>query len=193
MAGMHRETRTTDARNGRRWARSAALRLLGFGMIWWVLAEGSLRYPLMALLAIAGATAASLALMPPAGVRWSPAGLARFIPYFARQSVIGGADVAIRALSPRMPINPGVVECDLRLPNEAARVLLAHVMSLMPGTLSVDLDGARLRLHVLDRAMPAVDRVRETEALIAGMFRLELLVQMNDANVGLASERETGR
>jgi multicomponent Na+:H+ antiporter subunit E len=161
------------------WARdwrlgTLAVRIAGFTLLWWLLVEGNPRYAGMALLAILAAAVASMALVPVSGARWSLTGLFRFAPYFVWKSIAGGFDVALRALSPAMPLEPGFVEFRLRLREEAARVLLANTMSLMPGTLSVELKGTMLRLHVLDRSTPVAAQLRATERRVADLFGSQL-------------------
>jgi multicomponent Na+:H+ antiporter subunit E len=171
-----------------------AVRIAGFALLWLLLVEGNLRYTGMALLAILAAAVASMALSPVTGARWSLAGVARFTRYFVWQSIAGGFDVALRALSPAMPLDPGFVEFRLRLREEAARVLLANTMSLMPGTLSVELRGRMLRLHVLDRSTPVAALLRATERRVADLFGTQL-AEDDDAEepADLARPPDAGR
>jgi multicomponent Na+:H+ antiporter subunit E len=159
----------------RRWTlRTVALRLVILTILWIVLTEGDLRYWGLVLATVAIATFVSLLLVPESGLRWSVMGWLGFIPYFLWHSVQGGVDVALRATAPSPRIDPVYVRCRLRLTEEAARVIVANTMSLMPGTLSVRLDGPDLELHVLDGSMPSRTRVRELEDHAARMFHLEL-------------------
>jgi multicomponent Na+:H+ antiporter subunit E len=150
------------------------MRILAFGLLWFVLSEGEFRYWGLILIAVLSGTFASLVLVPSSGLGWSIVGWARFIPFFIGQSVMGGIDVALRAIALTPRLDPGYVECGFRVEEEAARVFVANVMSLMPGTLSVLIEGDRLRMHVLDTTMPAVERAREIEQHAARMFRLEV-------------------
>jgi multicomponent Na+:H+ antiporter subunit E len=150
------------------------LRILALALLWFVLAEGEFRYWGLILIAVLGGAFASLILVPSSGLGMSPVGWARFIPFFIGQSVLGGVDVALRAIAPTPRLEPGYVEFHFRLAEEPARVFVANTMSLMPGTLSVSLDGDRLRMHVLDQAMPAVERARDVEVHAARMFGLEI-------------------
>ena len=149
------------------------LRFVAFALLWLVLAEGEFRYWGLVIIAIAGAAIASLILIPSSGLSMSPLGWLRFIPFFLGQSVLGGVDVALRAIAPTPRLDPGYVEFHFSLDEEPARVFVANTMSLMPGTLSVELRGDRLQMHVLDAAMPAAERAREVESHAARMFRLE--------------------
>ncbi len=150
------------------------LRLAAASVLWLVLTAGDLQYWGLALIAIAGGAVASLALVPRAEIGLSPLGLARFVPFFLIQSVLGGVDVALRAIAPRPRIDPVWVDVTFRVEPAPARVMVANTMSLMPGTLSVSLEGDRLRMHVLDRSMPASARAREVEEHVARMFRIGL-------------------
>lgn len=160
---------------GRRWSVTTVLvRLAAFTGIWLVLAQGEIRYWGVVAVAVLTSTFASLLLVPSSGLGLSFAGWARFTAFFLIQSVLGGFDVARRAFTRPPRVDPVYVEYRFRLTEEPARVLVANVMSLMPGTLSVSIEGDRLRMHVLDRSMPAMERAGEVEDLAARMFRLEL-------------------
>lgn len=139
---------------------------------WWVLTEGEPAWGIgLPVVFLAGA--AAWYVRAPGRLRVSFAGALRFVPYFVRQSLWGGLDVARRALDPRMPLDPALLVYRLRLPPGPARVFLADIVSLLPGTLSAELAGDRLRLHVLDRA-PAPAAVRTLEERVADLFGLRL-------------------
>jgi multicomponent Na+:H+ antiporter subunit E len=101
-----------------------------------------------------------------------PLALVRFAGWFLVQSVRGGVDVARRALSPSLPIEPELLELTTRLPPGAARVLLADVTSLLPGTLSVDLDGDRVLVHALSGGPAVTADFRVLEARVAELLGL---------------------
>jgi len=143
-----------------------------FTALWWVLSEGRGDGWAVGLASILLALATSLIFLPPAPIRISPSGLAGFIGFFLRQSVIGGAQVALLAMRRRLDLRPAIIEIPLRLPEGPARILLANTLSLLPGTLSVGLVEERLRLHVLDARLPARPAVRVAEARIARMLGL---------------------
>lgn len=150
------------------WAR----RILFFAAVWWVLTDGApgswvLGAPLVLLSAWL-----SLTLWAVRPLSWS--GLARFLPYFARQSLVGATDVALRALKPSMPLHPGIVRHRLRLPAGASRVAIANVISLLPGTLSADLEDSEVVIHALDTRTDLHAMVRDLEPRIAAVFDVEL-------------------
>lgn len=157
------------ARSGRRvWAR----RILLFGALWWILSGGAPGSWLLGAPIVLLATWLSLALWVVRPISW--VGLARFIPYFAAQSLAGATDVALRALHPGMPLYPGLVRHKLRLPPGAARVALADVISMLPGTLSADLENDEVVIHALDTRKDMHEMVLDLEPRIAAVFGVAL-------------------
>ena len=138
--------------------------------VWWVLTDGHADSWAMGLPAIAVGVFIGLALPAPGQSRWKIRAALGFIPVFLWQSVLGGVDVARRALHPRMPLQPGLITYDLSLEHESARVFLVNTISLLPGTLSVHLEGSRLTLQALDTTLPNVEEIRHMEDRVAGIF-----------------------
>lgn len=94
----------------------------------------------------------------------------RFVPYFVIESIRGGLDVASRVMRPRLRIAPGISTYDLRLASVNARVFFLNSVSLLPGTLSADLRGARLYVHALDTKDDIDAGLRRLETQIADLF-----------------------
>jgi multicomponent Na+:H+ antiporter subunit E len=109
--------------------------------------------------------------------RLSLRGIARFLPWFALQSLAGASDVARRALLPSMPLRPGLVRHRLRLPAGVCRVSLANVVTMLPGTLSADLVDDELVVHTLDTGRDMHAMVLDLEPRIAALFGLDLQPQ----------------
>lgn len=151
---------------------SVLTRLLVFGALWWALTEGDTYNWWLGAIMVLLATATSVVMLPPLPFR--PLGAIRFLPFFIRQSVKGGTDVARRAFNPALPLDPGFMEVALRLPEGPARVVLAITLSLLPGTVSVELRQDYLRIHALDRSMPIEQTVRAGEERMAAMFATRL-------------------
>jgi multicomponent Na+:H+ antiporter subunit E len=153
--------------------RSAALRLAGFGAAWMVLTGGSTRGWPVALATMIAATGASIVLVPAGSWRWRPLALVRFVPFFLGHSVRAGIDVALRALRPSLPIRPAVAVYAMRLPAGTARTFFAGVVSLFPGTVSLEVRGDELHVHLLDAAIPPEQSLRELERRVAELFGVE--------------------
>jgi multicomponent Na+:H+ antiporter subunit E len=145
-----------------------------FALLWWALTDGRADSWGVGAVSILAAVSLSLRLLPPVPTYVSRIGLLRFLLFFFYYSLRGGIQVAWFALRPRMGLRPGIHEIPLRLPDGIGRVLLANTLNLLPGTLSVGLEGNRLCLHVLDRQTPAEAEVRRAEIRVAHMLGLQL-------------------
>ncbi len=104
------------------------------------------------------------------GAAVSLRGALRFLPFFLRESMRGGIDVAGRVLAPRLRVDPGFVTYATALKQPAARVLFANSVSLLPGTLAADLDGQALRVHALDVTGDFRSELRRVEVAIGRIF-----------------------
>lgn len=143
-------------------------------LVWWALTEGDLSGIGFGLVIATLATFISVYLFPLGKQRIRVVPCILFVLFFLARSVTAGLDVSRRLLSPSLPANPGYLTFDLNLPEGGPRWLFANTLSLMPGTLSVDLDGSRLDLHCLDTRDPVEDDVRAVERKVAGVFGLYL-------------------
>lgn len=145
-------------------------RLVLLVLVWWILVEGdpdgfAFGVPVILLALLLGHR-----LVPPARARPRLTGVARFLPYFLVQSVLGGWDVALRALRPRVDLDPGFVRHRLHLASEPARVLFVNLVSLLPGTLAARLEGDEVLVHVLDRRRPVARDLDALEHRVADLF-----------------------
>ena len=93
-----------------------------------------------------------------------------FIAWFLWNSFKGGVDVALRASRPRLSLQPGFLRYPLRLPQGHARLFLVNVVSLLPGTLSADIEGNELVLHCLDTGADIIVETSDAEQRIAVLF-----------------------
>jgi multicomponent Na+:H+ antiporter subunit E len=144
----------------------AFARGMGFLMLWLVLAGFDPGDLPAAVVAVVGATWASLRLLPPAGTLLSPLGILGLALRFPRQSVIAGLDVARRALDPKMPLRPGFVTVSPRVPPGTARDAFCALASLQPGTLPVDTnDDGSLLVHCLDIGKPVAEQMAADAAM----------------------------
>jgi multicomponent Na+:H+ antiporter subunit E len=105
-------------------------------------------------------------------LRWLA--IPRFAAFFLGQSLLAGVDVARRTLSPSLPLDPAMRDVHLQLPPGPARVLLVATLSLLPGSLGVDLHDQQLTLHVLDQRTDIEREVREAERQVGALFGMTL-------------------
>jgi len=74
----------------------------------------------------------------------------KYLLVFIKALIVANLDVARRVISPRLPINPGIVIYETRLKNDTAKVILANSITLTPGTLTVDIIDNKLFIHWID-------------------------------------------
>jgi multicomponent Na+:H+ antiporter subunit E len=119
-----------------------------------------------ATVAVAAATWTSLRLLEPGTSRRSFGAIARLALLFLYHSIVAGADVARRALDPRLPLRPGFVSYPTRLPRGPRRNVFATLTSLLPGTVPAGEENAQLIYHCLDVDLPVVAELAEEEAAL---------------------------
>lgn len=78
-----------------------------------------------------------------------------FSHVFMFELVKSNIDVAIRVLSRKIPIKPGIVEVRTKLKDPVARLLLANAITLTPGTFTLDTEGEIFRIHWIDAGISA--------------------------------------
>ena len=81
-------------------------------------------------------------------------------------------DLAIRVLSPSLPIRPAMVEVTTNLKSPLGKMLLANTITLTPGTLTVDVIGDHLLVHWV--YCPEGMSTEEATAQIAARFEKHL-------------------
>ncbi len=145
--------------------------VLGLLLLIWIALNG-LDDLLVGLLAAAAGAGLGAWLVPEAPYPWRPLRWLRFAVFFLWESLKGGLDVAVRALPPRLLIEPTFIDHPVALPAGKPTTLLVSFVSLLPGTLSVELDEQRhcLVVHALTaEGMASVDRLEEKlKRLFAG-------------------------
>ena len=158
-------------------ARAAVTRaLLYFGL--WIVIDQSAKPTNLAfgLLATIAATWASLRLQPPDLGRVRLGVLLLLLPRFLWQSLVAGIDVARRAFSPSVPLQPGFVAYPTALPRGAARNAFQAISSLLPGSVPAGETDTHIEYHALDLSQPVVEQLAAqerayTKALVAGARR----------------------
>jgi multicomponent Na+:H+ antiporter subunit E len=149
--------------------RSLLLRAAMLAFTWWVL-TGSTDGWVFGSVAVLVVAILSLRLTPPAGCTPRLQHVPGFLVFFLLQSLRAGCDVALRTLTPRLPLHPEILNVPLALPAGPPTWMLMLVVSLLPGTLSTSFNDGTLELHCLDNGPDAVDAVREVERHIARLF-----------------------
>tara|TARA_R110002110_G_scaffold410123_1_gene633162 strand:- start:34570 stop:35040 length:471 start_codon:yes stop_codon:yes gene_type:complete len=83
---------------------------------------------------------------------YRPFRILRLIALFVYELALSGFRVARDTLSPRMEFRPAIVAFPLELESPVGIMLLANLITLTPGTLSVDVstDRSTLYIHAMD-------------------------------------------
>lgn len=149
-------------------SRAAVARAIGFFALWIMLTGGNPADLGTGAVAALTATCVSLRLLPPGTTRVRPIALAQLVARFLCQSVVAGADIARRALGPRLPLHPGFVVYPLGLRPGPASNTFTTLMSLLPGTVPTGADASgRLLVHCLDIEQPVAAQLTAEEAMFA--------------------------
>jgi multicomponent Na+:H+ antiporter subunit E len=118
-------------------------------------------------LTVLAATWVSLKLLPPGRGRVRVGRLLALLPRFLWQSLVAGLDVARRAFSPRLDLQPGFVDYRTQLPRGTARSAFELIASLMPGSVPSS-DGPRhIEFHALDTRQPVAEQLAAEERAYA--------------------------
>jgi len=107
------------------------------------------------------------------GVIFTPGAIVHlfaFLAVFLRALVHANIDMARRVLSPALPIRPAVVEVETQLQSALGKLLLTNAITLTPGTLSIDVEDNRIKVHWVD-CPPGLDLHGKTRAIVSGFER----------------------
>ncbi|NBC48778.1 MAG: cation transporter [Gammaproteobacteria bacterium] len=159
-------------------------RLLLFALLWWLLTDGQHEAALFGAPFVLSAAVLSTVTRFRGQVLsaslWParPLALMRLIGFFLWHSLRGGLDVTLRAFRRPLPLKPDLIDYPLRLPPGPTPILMASLVSLMPGTLAVICEG-RLRVHVLDRHSDWYRDLERLEQRIGDVYHIDR-AQWND-------------
>ena len=140
----------------------------------WLAVSGSFTVPNLLL----GIAASALCLflirghLHPDGRRLRPLKILSLLTLFIKELALSAWKVAVLVASPKMNLKPGIFAFPLTVDRDFEITLLANLITLTPGTLSVDVSEDRkvLYVHAIDCSDPAGAR-RD----IAGGFEKKIL------------------
>ena len=140
-------------------------------MLIWVIANGTLALDsLITGLVISAAIALAFASFARAYgvIRWSPKVIIYYLLYlgvFLIELTKANLNVMRLVFSPRIEIQPGIVEIKTGLKSPIGRLALANSITLTPGTLVVDIKDDSLFIHWIN--VSTTDPVGATEEISA--------------------------
>lgn len=140
---------------------------LYFGL--WIVVDQSAKPAnlVFGVLATVAATWVSLKLLPPDTGRVRLLALLGLLPRFLWQSMVAGVDVAHRAFSPSLPLQPGFVDYPVGLPRGSARNAFEAISSLLPGSVPTGETEELIEYHALDLRQPVVEQLAAEEQAYA--------------------------
>jgi len=121
------------------------------------------------ILFIAATTIISMYTIPPGQWVFRFMGVVRFIPFFFYMALLGGLDVSRRVFYRKVPVDPDFVTFD-HGPNPQKTMILALVISLLPGTASTIINDDNIVVHVLDKNRPIAQEIQKLKVRINDMF-----------------------
>lgn len=146
------------------------LRLLFLVFVWWAVAGSEPASWIIGVPAVIGGAFISLYLPRMQSFKVQLGGSIRFILFFIAQAVLAGVDVAARSCRPVVPLAPEIISYKFRLQNAVARIFFIHALSLLPGTLSVQLTDNAVLVHVLDKGSQNDASLVLLESKVAALF-----------------------
>lgn len=145
-----------------------ARRLLLLALLWWALSGGGSAWawgvPVILVAAL---------VMPRSGVaRLRPLALLAFLPMALWLALRGGLQVAMLACRPGPSPHSRVIDHPWHcLPEGPGRLLMASLVNLIPGTLTLRLTPDRLRVHVLKPNTDTPAELVRLETRVARLYR----------------------
>lgn len=119
----------------------------------------------------------SVTILPPRSRAQAPIAFARLAERWLSQSACAGIDVARRAFSPAISLQPGQISFPSRLSDPTDRAIFTAMTSLVPGTLPIvgnsgNREGTIL-YHCLDTSAPVVASLTKDEVLLTAALGVE--------------------
>jgi len=103
---------------------------------------------------------------------------------FLKEMIVANLQIAYIIITPPLNIKPGLIEYPLDLKNEGAIVLLANMISLTPGTLSVDIASDRKYIYVHAMVMETPEQMKQQ---IKNTFEKRIQKMMGEDGGGQSS------
>lgn len=153
--------------------RALLLRFFVYLGLWWVITEGNGNLWLGILTALLVAPFAPLNVATwPQHLRWWR--LPRFIGFILKSSLLGALDVARLALAYRYCANTHTQRYRFRqLTHPSQQLLMANLVNLTPGTLTLQCDDDMLSIHILHHHPKVEAHLKDLERHIAVLYGLD--------------------
>lgn len=158
-----------------------------FSMVWVVLTQGELSAWVIGIIFVPFATWCSIGLfsyksnddkdsvaLERGNLRSRILSLIDFIPFFLWQSLKGGVDSALLAISPIKQQYSDFIIYETVLPSGSASIFFNNTICLLPGTISTNWEENFITIHVLDNRTLHYQDLKMCEQKIANLFGLKV-------------------
>jgi multicomponent Na+:H+ antiporter subunit E len=155
------------------------LMIVSLGLVWCMLNKSI--HPVTFLVGVVlgwGSTALFHSLSPYSVFKLNLWEGVKLLLVFIYEMILANFQIALIILSPRIYIRPGIIEYPLDLKNEGAIVLFANMISLTPGTLSVDISEDKKFIYIHAMIMETPDQLRQD---IKRIFEKRIQKMMREA------------
>lgn len=142
-----------------------------FASLWWLLTNGTASSWIVGLPVVVAATLVGQSLWGEMTTRIRWQGLIRFSVFFVYESIRGGIDVARRTLAPTMKIEPHFYYYQTNIQQPIAKLLFCNCISLLPGTLSVQLQDNQIEVHALSSDTEVEKELIQLENKVRAIFQ----------------------
>jgi multicomponent Na+:H+ antiporter subunit E len=119
---------------------------------------------------VTGALATDKSPMPIRKVPLVAARTIAFVVWMAGRMLVSSLQIGRIAVSPQMALDPCEVRFRTPLRSPLARIVLTNAISLVPGTLTVDIDGDEIWVHALSAAQIDDLTSGALQNKVAGLF-----------------------
>lgn len=106
-----------------------------------------------------------------------------FAIWMAGRILVASVQLAVIALSRNMPLDPCTVRFTTELRRPIARATLANSISLVPGTLTVDIEGNELTVHALNPAQVEDIVTGRLQNKVARLFLEDEQPALDESNI----------
>ncbi len=106
-----------------------------------------------------------------------------YVFWLMKEIIIAAIGVARIVLSPKMPVDPSLLEFHSELPNAGSQTILANSITLTPGTITIDITHGVFLVHAITDSASANLTRGVMPARVAHLYRGDLSGEVTDVTI----------
>jgi len=106
-----------------------------------------------------------------------------YVFWLLKEIVVAAIGVAKIVLSPKMPVDPSLLEFHAELPNAGSQTILANSITLTPGTITIDITHGVFLVHAITDSASANLTQGVMPARVAHLYRDEGSGEVTDVTI----------